>query len=267
VCLLIEHQSDVDRLMPLRTLYFAVLYWDKQWREWEQLPRPRPSFQLRPVLPLVIYTGKTRWEHSRRLVDLLGEPAAFHAFAPAWQPLLWNLVEQSPDALLASTSEWLKALAVLREDQADEAAFRAVFTQAVRGLAPLAGKDEVRWHDLMRMLLTWVVWRRDEIERPALLAEAQASQVDIIRQREIEAMTNKIGGTTAELAMARGEEKGKREGQLLTARAMLHALLEDRFGPLPEALSGRIDATEDPALLQAAFRQALHIEKIEELQL
>src|SRR5436305_6960137 len=29
VCVLIEHQSDTDPLMPLRLLYFAVVYWDK----------------------------------------------------------------------------------------------------------------------------------------------------------------------------------------------------------------------------------------------
>src|SRR5262249_37729444 len=34
---LIEHQSDTDRLMPLRLLLFAVLYWDRQWRGWEGL--------------------------------------------------------------------------------------------------------------------------------------------------------------------------------------------------------------------------------------
>src|ERR1700722_9162967 len=57
VVVLLEHQSDTDPLLPLRLLYFAVVYWDKQWKEWEALPRPRPSFRLRPVLPIVIYTG------------------------------------------------------------------------------------------------------------------------------------------------------------------------------------------------------------------
>src|SRR4051794_38796212 len=34
VVVLIEHQSRTDRLLPLRLLYFAAVYWDKQWREW-----------------------------------------------------------------------------------------------------------------------------------------------------------------------------------------------------------------------------------------
>src|SRR5947209_4409539 len=31
VCVLIEHQSAADPVMPLRLLYFAVTYWDRQW--------------------------------------------------------------------------------------------------------------------------------------------------------------------------------------------------------------------------------------------
>src|SRR5436309_14718460 len=55
VLVLIEHQSDTDPLLPLRLLYFAVAYWDKQWRHWESLARPRPALRLHPVLPLVLY--------------------------------------------------------------------------------------------------------------------------------------------------------------------------------------------------------------------
>jgi hypothetical protein len=59
VVLLVEHQSQEDPVMPLRLLYFAVTYWDRQWRDWEKTPRPRPSFRLNPVLPLVLYTADT----------------------------------------------------------------------------------------------------------------------------------------------------------------------------------------------------------------
>jgi hypothetical protein len=78
VCVFIEHQSDTDPLMPLRMLYFVVAYWMHQRDEWENLPRPRP------VLPVVLYTGATPWGSNRTIHDLLDEPRAFHAFAPAW---------------------------------------------------------------------------------------------------------------------------------------------------------------------------------------
>ena len=60
------------------------------------------------MLPLVLYTGTTPWGSNRTLADLLGEPAAFHAFAPSWQPLFWNLADQTAEGLLASGEEWLQ---------------------------------------------------------------------------------------------------------------------------------------------------------------
>jgi hypothetical protein len=50
---------------------------------------------LNPVLPLVFYTGTTAWTQARTLAELLGEPAALHAFAPSWQPIFWNLADQT----------------------------------------------------------------------------------------------------------------------------------------------------------------------------
>lgn len=87
VCVLIEHQTNADPRIPLRTLLYVVLYWEKQWSAWEALPSPKPPFHLPPVLPIVLHTGSTPWGSARTIRDLLGEPSAFHAFAPDWKPL------------------------------------------------------------------------------------------------------------------------------------------------------------------------------------
>jgi hypothetical protein len=256
---LIEHQSDTDRLMPLRLLLFAVLYWDRQWREWKAQREPRPTLELRPVLPVVLYTGPMPWGSTRTLVELLGEPREFHAFAPRWEPLIWNLAERTPEALLASTSEWLKALAVMRAEEAEPTVFRQVFAQAVRDLTALAAQDPVRWSDLMRMLLAWAFWRRPDAERDALVAEAVASQTDVERQQEIKTMTSKWGPTLAEVSMAKGK--------LVAARTILRALLEDRFGTVPEALAQCIEATDDLERLQTAARQMYRVQSVGEITL
>src|SRR5262245_59743300 len=36
VCILIEHQSTADQAMPLRMLVYAVLYWEREWKVWEE---------------------------------------------------------------------------------------------------------------------------------------------------------------------------------------------------------------------------------------
>src|SRR5262249_22928562 len=184
VVVLLEDQSDTDPMMPLRLLYFAVVYWDQQWRAWEEAPAPKPPFRLNPVLPVVVYTGATAWGSNRTLADLLGEPQAFHAYAPVWQPLFWNLAEQSPHELVGSDNNWLQAMAVLRVEDADAATFRDIFTQAVHQVKKIKGAEHVGWQALMQTLLTWVYWRRTEAERPALLAEAEAAQTSVKRKGE-----------------------------------------------------------------------------------
>ena len=147
VCVLVEHQTRTDVLMPFRTLYLTVAFWDRQWREWQQLPTPRPELRFMPVVPLVLYTGPTVWGSTRRMTQLLAEPAAFHAFAPDVEPLFWNLAEHTPEELLDRGDGWRNLLAVIRSERAEETDFRRVAIEAVRRLDALYGKDRPRWQE------------------------------------------------------------------------------------------------------------------------
>ncbi len=57
VAILIEHQSDTDPFVPLRTLLTTTGFWERAWREWEAKAKPRPPFVLPPVIPIVLYTA------------------------------------------------------------------------------------------------------------------------------------------------------------------------------------------------------------------
>lgn len=109
VCVLLEHQSQPDARMPLRLLLYAVLYWEREWKNWEALPVPRGDFRLTPIVPIVFHTGEKAWNTSRQLADLLSGPELFKAFAPSWPVCIWDLAERSPRELLNSTHVWLKA--------------------------------------------------------------------------------------------------------------------------------------------------------------
>jgi len=235
------------------------------------------------VLPVVIYTGSTAWGSNRTLVDLLGEPQALHAFAPVWQPLFWNLAEQSPEELLASDNTWLQMMAVLRVKDADAATFREVFTQAVHQVKTIKGAEHVRWYDLMRTLLTWVFWRRPEAERPTLLAEAEKAQAGVKRQGEIQQMTNKLGPSFWDLALENAMEKARQEvkeevmekarqevkvfSKLQALREMLASWLQDKFGRLPKKLQKQIEATTDAEQLRQAIRRIPKCSSLTDFQL
>jgi hypothetical protein len=259
VYVLIEHQSAEDPAMPLRLLYFVVLYWERQWRAWEQRAAPKPPLRLSPVLPLVLYTGQGPWENNRTLHDLLGEPAEFHGFVPQWGPLFWQLADQNADVLLAGGDAWQETLAVLRAQSTEASAFERVYTEAIRRLEGLADQDHVRWYDLMRIILSWGAWRRPRAEQPALLAAAQAAQTNVHRQQEV-VMIGKSWGETI-------WEEGVYEGELRNARQVLRRVLEGRFGALPEAVVDRIESTRDVNRLNAAIVEGFQLDRPEDLQL
>ncbi len=257
VCVLIEHQSDTDALVPLRTLYFAVVYWDKQWRRWEALPRPKPPLRLTPVLPIVLYTDSRPWGSNRTLAELLDEPAAFHAFAPVWQPLFWNLADQTPEELINTGEEWLQTLALIRAQREDAASFEGVLRAAVQRILNLAGRDHTRWYDLIRIVLSWVTHRRHQSEHASLRAAAE--QASGAYHQEVRVMAESM----AEVLL----ERGRAEGELKNARAMLRSYLEHRFGTLPEPVLQRVESTTDIDRLRAAFQLALEGKGLDDLQL
>ena len=193
VWVLIEHQSDTDPRMPLRMLHSVVSYWEKQWKEWEEKEPPRPTFRLTPVLPIVVHTGLRPWGSNRTLVDLLDEPEAFHAFAPRWEPLFWNLADLAPEAMLASAESWLQMLSVMRVDGADRDRYLAVHAEAMRRLEALYPHDHGLWYDLVHVVMSWGRKRRPREESQDLLESALASQRQATSQKE-EIQSRKLNG-------------------------------------------------------------------------
>ena len=54
------------------------------------------------------------------------------------------------------------------------------------------------------------------------------------------------------IGLERGELIGRREGELVGQRSMLRRLTQVRFGTVPEALGGQIDAADQVRLDQLA---------------
>ncbi len=252
VCVLIEHQSDTDPLMPLRLLSYAVWYWDRQWQASAAPDRPRQRLRLHPVLPIVLYSGARPWGSNRTLADLLGGPEAFHAFAPRWEPVFWNLADQTPAGLL-SGGEWSQMLAAVQAADSDEAAFESTFPDAMRRLSGLAERDPVRWQELVWMAMSYAWSRRPARDRERILEVTR--QANPARQKEVENMVK----TVMEDLLEQGELRGHRK--------ILRQLLAERFGALPPAVQQQIDQATDLDKMSSAIRQAFLIKSLDELKL
>jgi hypothetical protein len=273
VCVLIEHQSDTDTMMPLRALYFGVGYWDRQWKLWAAQEPPRPPLRLSPIVPIVLYTGPTSWGSNRTMTDLLGEPKAFHTFAPKWEPLFWNLADYTPRQLLDSGAPWLQMLSVIRVERAEAMEFQDVFAEAAQRLAALQGREEVRWSDLLRIVATYASWRRPAAERGNL--EKIALDINPTRKTEVRSMFQTIADELIERGRAEGLTEGRAEGltegraegELKSARDNLRRLLLRKFQQLPDAIVQRIETCTDVERLKTALERVLDWTSVDEFNL
>jgi hypothetical protein len=286
VCVLIEHQSAPDPRMPLRMLLYAALYWEREWKAWEERHPAREPLRLSPVLPVVFHTGGEPWRRNRELSELIGGPEAVRGFAPRWRPLFWDLADRSPEELLASEGEWMRALAVVRAEREESQTFRAVFAEALRRLEALSERETVRWHDLLWFVLSWALRRRPGRERSELVQSAQSSHADASHRTEVQKMSETIELTWEQEMLARVDREVARRVDREVARRVdrevarevaiaeirarrddLRLLLEDRFGELPGELIRRIEQTDDVERLRNGIRRVSRMSDLSDLQL
>ncbi len=51
-------------------------------RTWNDLPAPRPIFNLTPIIPILLYTGENVWNEPAKLSKLMKIPTELEEFMP-----------------------------------------------------------------------------------------------------------------------------------------------------------------------------------------
>ena len=216
VCVLIEHQSRGDPRMPLRTLIYSTLYWDRQWREWEARDAGKPPFRLRPLLPVVLCADEKPWGTARRLADLFEPDNPFPDFIPRWEPLFWELSSANSDELLNSTEAFDQFLAVVRAGESEADEFGEVFRRALEQLQERHAEQRVVLSDMLRLVFTWAMWRRPPREQARWNELTTQTVRDAETRRELENMNKpaiqELYEETIRIEKERGREEGREEG-------------------------------------------------------
>jgi len=248
VCLLIEHQTRSDPRMPLRTLVYAVLYWEREWRRWETMSSPRPEFRLTPIVPIVLHASPHPWGSARTLAELMGDPPEFRVFCPQWEPLFWELAGHSTRELLDSREAFFQVLSVVRAEDDPTEEFEPVFLEAMQRLGPLHDSDRVLWTEMLSAVLTWA---RPGTEKDHWQNLAEAAQADDQRKREVRTMSQTIAQTIY--------EEGKLEGKVEGIQQTLLRQGNARFGAADESVQNAIRAISDAEKLAALSERILQV--------
>jgi hypothetical protein len=237
IYILVEHQSEPDRLMPLRSVDYVVQIFKYQVREWLKTHRSVARIRLYPVLPIVFYTGTRRWDSVGRLVDLVEMGDRFESATPAMDPLFLNLSAVAPEQLESEGGFFGSVLRLVQQRNARPREFQQLLHRVVQHLETMPKAERLRWLELLSYSMALIYHVREPSEWPSLQQTVEASvQTDEHRQEVFE-----MRRTIADELEERGAIKNSQQ--------TLIRQLKRRFGHVSDEVASTIRATNDPEQL------------------
>ena len=213
IYILIEHQSTVDPTMGFRLLFYMCQIWDQQRQKWVSENVQKRKWRFRPIIPVVFYTGKQRWQTLPALETLMAVPEALTRFIPKFETLLLD-VKGEPDANLLKTDRpfgWL--MTVLKQELADTPMFISALERLGVHLGTLSDADQASWKQAIYYLYLLIFYRRSEEEREALEQLVSDHQQTLKLSGEETELMQSMAEYYLEQGIQQGREQGIQQGR------------------------------------------------------
>ena len=253
IYILIEHQSTVDVTMGFRVLFYMTQIWDAQRREWESNNIPKSEWRLRPIVPIVFYTGSQRWQIPLSLTNLMDIPEVLSRFVPTYDTLFLGVKETEASELTKTGHPLGWLLSVLQQEHADADVIKRVLLSALSSLNSLDVEQTQQRERAILYLLLLVLHRRPAVEHASLISLIDEQTYGM----EVESMAESIIEQSRKQGLEQGETRAKREAIL--------KLLQVRFEGVPEALTRKISAMQNRSLLDALFEKAATAQTLDDI--
>jgi hypothetical protein len=232
VFVLLEHQSEPDKLMVFRVLRYVILIYERQMANWLQTHPNLRDFCFHPVLPIVFYWGARTWQELEPMAAVVHHGKLFGRQLPALEPIFLDLARIDAEDLRSEAGFIGWVLWLVQQRRLDTAGFQGVLRQVVQRLDRLPEGQRSRWKQLLWFAHAFVYHEREPGEREQC-AEFIRGAVRASRQAQVIPMSK----TIAEALREEGALNNKRETLLLQLRV--------RFKKIPEAIEAKIQATDD----------------------
>ncbi|MDE0482841.1 MAG: Rpn family recombination-promoting nuclease/putative transposase [Candidatus Poribacteria bacterium] len=265
IYILIEHQSTVDTSMGFRVLFYMTQIWDFQRRELESNNIPKSVWRLRPIIPIVLYTGDQSWQTPVSLSAMMDLPDILTQFIPKFETLFLS-VKDTDAADLTRTDHplgWL--LTVLQKENADKEEIRTALMDAVTHLDMLDTGKIQQWRRAVFYLYLLILHRRPPAEHEELKTLVHEQMKDISHKEEGETMAQSMAEYLIQQGKEEGEKRGEKRGEIRAKRESLLKLLELRFDAVPEAIINKISAIRSLSRLDTLFEQAATAQTLNEI--
>ena len=160
IYILIEHQSRVDISMGLRVMSYMMDIWTAQRREWVSNTIPERAWRLRPILPIVFYSGDRAWNAPLTLDAIMDIPEGMSQFVPMCEILFLDVKRAAASDLTKTDHPFGWLLTVLQKERASKAALAHALVEAMSHLNTLGTEQTGQWERAIKYMLLLILHRR-----------------------------------------------------------------------------------------------------------
>ena len=250
VCLLLEQQTKGDPNLILRMLIYAVFYWERQLRDWEAKGKGKGKLRLTPILPIVLSSSGKPWGTTKKFVELLDEPTAFHAFAPDWNPIFWELGTETTEKLLASGDPFVNLMSLVLSEGESSEKLTEIYAKVLEKLDAIPDAESGRWRELFEFAVKWMLHRRPKDEQADWLKTTDEVEKRQRRRKEIGEMKKSIADGLIEEGIDIGRDEGRVEGRIEALQDTILRIGTRRFGSPSARMAKQLREINDAARLQ-----------------
>lgn len=238
VCFLFEHQSSSDARMPLRVLGY-------QMRLWERHCRAHPDEPLPPIVPIVISHDPGGWrapcEFSDLVCSVIREHELLRAVTPRCRCIVDDLSRLSDQDLMARALSAFPSLVLWAlRDARTPGQILLTLDQWADALTDVANASGGR--DALEQLFVYISNVADNLS----FDQFRARVAELVPATEETVMTiaEELKALGREQGLQQGREQGLQQGLVRARRQTLERQMTLKFGPLPDAVTARIEAAD-----------------------
>ena len=251
IYILIEHQSTVDVSMGFRLLFYMMHIWDAQRQEWLRDNVPKSEWRLRPIVPIVFYSGDRRWHVPLSLTAMMDIPKELTRFAPNFDALILNVkkMETSEFTKTGHPFGWL--LTVLQNEDADKETLKEAFREAVTHLNRLEPEQAEYRIRVLHYFVMLIANQRPSDEHIELL--------DLVNQLSGEEEVELMAKSMVDVTFEKGETQAKRDSVI--------KLLTHQFPDVSDTVVEAIHEIQERSRLDTLFDQILTAKSLDDIDL
>ena len=198
------------------------------------------------MIPVVLYTGRRKWQQPVSLLSLIEAPEELKAFVPTWETLFIDLQQTLPERLTELGEAVLLALRALQAADAPKEELARALGDAAARLDALPEEAQAAIEKALQYLYLLVRHKRDAVEQDDLFAVLD----EVIEQHVSEREEAKMTGAEVLIRTGReqGRKEGREEGREEGVRQLLLELISDKFGSAPSDIAERVMALSQSEL-------------------